>query len=317
MAEKSGTEAQVKAWVASTKPYDWYNKCAGLAMSICRHFGNVPPLGVPTQPIYATARAAYEAALATGKLVKDSTKALPGWQHYWDYTTTIGGRRQNFGHVATDMRGGGTHVLSASSKADPMWGKNAGLISVRQQTTAIGKNGRYLGCAPTYGRAWVANIIPESPAGLPEEEEVPEITYHSFKQTKAQVFEKDAAAYLRLNDEGHVTVASGPVVVGNGVLSISGRAVGDGPFDTQGFVPVLQVQPVIDTVEGGKLVKSSSLGGLVEVVVSQGLTAGQVSVPPVTLKAGQHLRFKVTVRARDKFTLGSTSLRLALYAAGK
>lgn len=309
---KSGTEAEVKAWVVGTKPYDWYNRCAGLAMSICRHFGNVPPLGVPTHPVYATARLAYEAALATGKLERDSSKARPGWFHYWDYTTTIGGVRKNYGHVVVDMRGGGTHTLSATKRADPMWGKNAGLISVRQQTTAIGSAGRYLGCAPTYGRAWVANIITDTP--VPEEDEVPDIIAMSFAQTKPQVFEKDAASYLRLNDEGHVTVASGPRVVGNGVLSISGRAVGSGPFDTEGFVPVLQVQPVIDTVEGGKT-RSSSLGGLVEITITQGVTAGQVAVPPVTLKANQHLRFKVTLRARDKFTLGSTSVRLALYDA--
>lgn len=315
---KSGTEKDVKAWVAGTKPYDWYNQCAGLAMSICRHFGNVPPLGVPTHPVYATARAAYDAALLTGRLEKDSTKAGPGWFHYWDYTTTIGGRRKNFGHVVVDMRGGGTHTLSATSKASPMWGRNAGLISVRKQTQAIGSAGRYLGCAPTYGRAWIANIITDTPKPpLPEEEEVPDISYYKFAQTKPQVFETDKVEYLRLNDQNQVTVASGPRIVGNGVLSISGRAVGDGPFDTQGFAPVLQVQPVIDTVVDGK-VSSSSLGGLVEIVITQGVTAGQVSIPPITLKKDQHLRFKVTLRARKTFTLGGTSVRLATYdVAGK
>lgn len=313
----SGTETDIKRWVAGTRPYNWYNQCAGLTMSITRHFGNGPALGAPGV-VYATARDAYNAAANAGPIRRDASEAPAGAIHYWDYTTTINGRRKNFGHVVVDIRGGGTHTLSATRLADPEWGENAGLISVARQTAAIGSAGRYLGWSPTYGAKYIVNIEPEGGGSVtpPVEEEVPDIVYKEFKQTKPQEFAVDKPEYLRLNDNGDATVASGPLVVGAGVLSISGRAEGDGPFDTQGFVPVIQVQPVLDTVENG-VTKSASLGGLVEIVVTQGVTAGQVAIPPITLREGHRLRFKVTVRARDKFTLGSTSVRLSTFSPAK
>lgn len=304
---KSGTEAEIKAWVAGTKPYDWYNQCAGLVMSICRHFGNAPAVGAGGA--YATATLAYEAATIESK---DPKKAPAGAIHYWSYTTTINGVRKNYGHVVVDIRGAGSHTLSATKRASPMWGVNAGLISVADQTAAIGSAGRYLGWSRFYGKSYYVKVVTPT---APQEDEVPEIVLKEFRPTAQQVVLPGVKTWLYLDDKKSITVANGPLVIGGGVLMIRGTAVG-GPFDVGGFIPVLLVEAVIDKVVDGAVASSRSLGN-VEFPITHGGSYGQYAVPPVTLNAGDRLRFKVQPAGVEKFTIGGATLRYTAYSTGK
>lgn len=148
---------EIRAWVKGTEPHDWYGQCAGLTMSICRHFGELN--GGP----YASAYAAY---LASDIVSTDSRKAPAGAIHFWDgeFRGSQGGYGR-YGHVAVDLLGGGTFILSASRKGFQAWGKGAAIISVAEQTRLIAANprGRYLGWALTYGRHRVTALTP-SPA---------------------------------------------------------------------------------------------------------------------------------------------------------
>lgn len=164
---------------------------------------------------------------------------------------------------------------------------------------------------------YIAAAIARAQA-TPEEEEVPDITKRDFAQSKRQVIADGPKAYLRLNDEGHVTVARGPLIIGGGVLRISGVAASNrGPMDTGGFIPVLQVEAVIDRLDDqGKVVGTTTLG-IQEVPITAGATLGMVPLPPVTLSAEQSLRYKASIHGMDAFTLSTTSLRFTSYPVGK
>lgn len=307
---KSGTEAEVKAWVQGTRPYDWYNQCAGLTMSICRHFGNGPALGAGGA--YATATAAYN---ATKIVSKDSTKAPRGAIHYWSYTTEINGVRRNYGHVTVDIRGGGVATLSATSKASPEWGNNAGLISVATQTRAIGNNGRYLGWSLTYGKSYVANIVTEQ-----KEEEVIEVVEREIALNKPQVLTQGKKAYLRLNDEpeSHVTVAAGPRTIIGGSIQIVGKHSGEVRF-VNGFPPVLQLEAIAEKVDAAGKVTGSPrvIGKLKEKMISAGNTYADYAMPAGILRSGERLRFRVVAFDVDKFTIGKSSINISFSVDAK
>lgn len=166
---------RIKSWVDGTRPHDWYGQCAGLTMSICRHFGELD--GGP----YASAYAAY---LESDIVSTDSRKAPPGAIHFWDgYFRGSQGGYGRYGHVAVDLLGNGTSLLSAT-RYGIMWGAGAGIISEREQSRLIAKNpqGRYLGWALTYGRHRITALTPApkpepaggkpSPVTPPEQEEI-------------------------------------------------------------------------------------------------------------------------------------------------
>lgn len=148
---------RVREWVDSTRPHDWYGQCAGLTMSICRHFGKLD--GGP----YSSAYAAY---LASKIVSTDSRKAPAGAIHFWDgYFRGSQGGYGRYGHVAVDLTGGGVFLLSASRNGSQTWGVGAAIITEREQSRLIAKNpqGRYLGWSLTYGRHRVTALTP-SPA---------------------------------------------------------------------------------------------------------------------------------------------------------
>lgn len=150
---------RIRAWVKSTEPHDWYGQCAGLTMSICRHFGELN--GGP----YASAYAAY---LASTIVSTDSRKAPAGAIHFWDgmFRGSQGGYGR-YGHVAVDLTGGGAFLLSASRNGFQAWGVGAAIITEREQSRLIAKNpqGRYLGWSLTYGRHRVTAFTAPAPAG--------------------------------------------------------------------------------------------------------------------------------------------------------
>lgn len=221
---KSGTEADIRKWVEGTKPYDWNTYCAGLTMSICRHFGYAPALGAGGA--YSTATEAYRATKIESR---DASKAPRGAIHYWSYTAEIRGVRKNYGHVVVDIRGGGTHVLSATRKANPMWGVGAGLISVARQTQLIGSQGKYLGWSKTYGKNYFVDIVtggsgagtggtkplpkPE-PKPTPKPEPIPQEDNEMITYTKA-VNDKDVWAINEVTGQRHYTTKEVWKVVGD------------------------------------------------------------------------------------------------------
>lgn len=221
---KSGTEADIRKWVEGTKPYDWNTYCAGLTMSICRHFGYAPALGAGGA--YSTATEAYRATKIESR---DASKAPRGAIHYWSYTAEIRGVRKNYGHVVVDIRGGGTHVLSATRKANPMWGVGAGLISVARQTQLIGSQGKYRGWSKTYGKNYFVDIVtggsgagtggtkplpkPE-PKPIPKPDPIPQEDNEMITYTKA-VNDKDVWAINEVTGQRHYTTKEVWKVVGD------------------------------------------------------------------------------------------------------
>lgn len=301
-------ENNVRDWVDSTRPYNWLNQCAGLTMSICRHFGYAPAVG--KGGAYATATAAYEAADIEST---DPSKAPVGAIHYWAYTARINGIRRNYGHVVVDIRGRGTHVLSASRKASPQWGLNAGLISVARQTALIGRNGKYLGWSRFYGSRYYVSP-PEKPSGgnpRPLEDEVPTITETKF--AAGQVVKERDQPYLLINKEGHNTVVAGPATVVGATLEFRATHKG-GPFDVGGYVPVVQVVPLVEDWDGSKVTKSRSLGRH-EVPVTADTTFQSISIRPVKLGKNQRLRFRVVPFGVDQITIGECTFVAAVYTS--
>lgn len=219
---KSGTEADIRKWVEGTKPYDWNTYCAGLTMSICRHFGYAPAVGAGGA--YSTATEAYRAAKIESK---DASKAPRGAIHYWSYTNTIRGVRKNYGHVVVDIRGGGTHVLSATRNAYPMWGVGAGLISVARQTQLIGSMGKYLGWSKTYGKNYFVDIVTAGsgagtggtkplpdPKPTPKPEPIPQEDNEMITYTRA-VNDKDVWAVNEVTGQRRYTTKQVWAVVGD------------------------------------------------------------------------------------------------------
>lgn len=181
---------RIEAWVDSTRPHNWYGQCAGLTMSICRHFGVLD--GGP----YGSAYAAY---LASEIESTDPTKCPPGGIHFWDgYFHGSQGGYDRYGHVVVDINGGGTHVLSATSRASSFWGVNAGIISIAAQTALIrnNKGGRYLGWSRTYGRHRVTALTPTTAGGnsRPFEEEDMPLT-NAEKQEIAELAAREVWGY--------------------------------------------------------------------------------------------------------------------------
>ncbi len=301
-------ETDVRKWVDSTRPYNWLNQCAGLTMSICRHFGNAPAVG--QGGAYSTATAAYEAADIESA---DPAKAPVGAIHYWSYTAEINGVRRDYGHVVVDIRGKGTHVLSATRNASPKWGVNAGLISVARQTKLIGRSGRYLGWSRLYGSRYRVTV-PEAPAGgnpRPLEDEVPTITETKF--APGQVIKEREQPYLLINKEGHNTVVAGPATVVGATLEFRATHKG-GPFDTGGYVPVVQVVALVEDWDGKKVTKSRSLGRH-EVTVTADTTFQSISIRPVKLAKNQRLRFRVVPFGVDQITIGECVFVAAVYTS--
>lgn len=305
-------EADVKKWVGGTKPYNWLNQCAGLTMSICRHFGYAPALG--KGGAYATATAAYQAAKIEST---NPAKAPIGAIHYWSYTATINSIRRNYGHVVVDIRGKGTHTLSATRNAAPMWGVNAGLISVARQTALIGGNGRYLGWSRYYGDRYFVSP-PEAPAGGDskplEDVDVFEAINRPISRKARQVLRPEQKQRLYLNDENHVTVASGPCVVLGGTVGIVGTHVG-GPFDKGGYPLVVKLEQIVERVDSkGTTVEGSArrVGTLDEGIVNAGSTEWKYAVSSVALKANERLRFNVITHHVESFTIASGSVDISI-----
>lgn len=151
MATPEQIEATIRAirppWNTVRQAFDWYGMCAGLTYRTILENG-----GTTTNP-YGSAWLAY---LDTRIESAVASKAPPGAIHYWDYTgVASNGQRARWGHVAIDILGGGTDVLSATGHAHEVWNKSAGLISVPAQTA---RGMKYLGWSHTYGRSNRLNI---------------------------------------------------------------------------------------------------------------------------------------------------------------
>lgn len=164
------TPDQIRRFVASTRPKDWYGQCAGLTYRTIKDNGG----SSPDDP-YPSAFAAYRAATIESL---NPAAAPPGAIHYWDYHGTDNrGLVNRWGHVAIDIHGGGTQVLSATGHAHDYWGVRAGLISVAAQSA---RGMPYLGWSRFYGRRNRLEITVAQPASgkgqplpviTPEEEE--------------------------------------------------------------------------------------------------------------------------------------------------
>lgn len=152
------TPQEIRKFVNSTRPKNWYGQCAGLTYRTIKECGGHSP-----DAPYPSARAAY---LATKIASTDYRTAPPGAIHYWDYTGTDDrGNIARWGHVAIDIYGGGHHVLSATGYAHEYWGEKAGLITVPNQSA---RGMPYLGWSYTYGRSNRLSItIPDQAAGQP------------------------------------------------------------------------------------------------------------------------------------------------------
>lgn len=152
------TPEQIRKWVGTTPPTDWYGRCAGLTWQAIRYNGGVS--GTP----YGSATAAYNAARSAGKIEStDPSKAPAGALHYWSYYgKDYLGNYGNWGHVTLDIYGRGTDTLGATHYAHQVWGVSAGLISVAAQTR--GGMG-YLGWARTYGSNQRIEITTGSSSG--------------------------------------------------------------------------------------------------------------------------------------------------------
>lgn len=155
---KSGTPAQVKAKFRTWGSYDWYGQCAGLTHTVCRHFGFVTAADTP----YPSAKAAYQAAKAAGKIQSTNPERAPrGAIHYWAYWgKNSRGEMGDWGHVGVDMTGGGRDILNATSKPNDRYGVNAGTSTFSE---IDGRVGAYLGWGMTYGSVYSANILDPNP----------------------------------------------------------------------------------------------------------------------------------------------------------
>ncbi|MEV5042694.1 type IV pilus assembly protein FimV [Microbacterium sp. LMI1x-1-1.1] len=151
---KSGTPAQVKAKFKTWGDFNWYGMCAGLTHTVCRHFGYV----TKADTAYPSAKAAYQAAKAAGKIRSTDPKKAPrGAIHYWAYWgKNSRGEMGDWGHVGVDMTGGGRDILNATSKPNDRYGLNAGTSTFAE---IDGRVGTYLGWGTTYGREYTANIL--------------------------------------------------------------------------------------------------------------------------------------------------------------
>lgn len=162
------TPLEIRAWVESTRPHDWYGQCAGLTDRVVAEF-----TGGPRQWYDS----ATDARKASGPLNPDASACPPGGIHYWSYYGKAwDGSVGDWGHVTIDIYGGGSSTLSATGHAYEYWGVNAGLISVDSQSQRAGM--RYLGWSRTYGAAAPLIITTGSVAGggatpfNPEEDEM-------------------------------------------------------------------------------------------------------------------------------------------------
>lgn len=148
------TPHEIRVFVGSTRPKNWYGQCAGLTYRTINDCGGYAP------DIYGSAFAAY---IATAIESSNPRNAPPGAIHYWDYTGTDDrGRVARWGHVAIDIYGGGHQVLSATGYAHEWWGEKAGLITVEAQTA---RGMPYLGWSRNYGRRNRLLITIPQPAG--------------------------------------------------------------------------------------------------------------------------------------------------------
>lgn len=149
------TAGEIREWVESTRPRDWYGMCAGLTDRVVATF---------TRGARQWYDSATDARNASGPLNGDASKCPAGGIHYWSYYGPAwDGSRGDWGHVTIDIYGGGSSTLSATGHAYEYWGVNAGLISVASQSQRAGM--RYLGWSRTYGAAAPLTITNGSAAG--------------------------------------------------------------------------------------------------------------------------------------------------------
>lgn len=135
----------------------------------------------------------------------------------------------------------------------------------------------------------------------PKEEEVPVIHKKVFAKKNQRI--TSVKNYLYLDDKNSVQIAVGPLDVTNAVLSLRGTASSDAfGLSDKAFPPVIQIDPVVETVVNGKVEKSDSLG-IHEVILTADSTFGQVALPAVSLKANQHLRIKAQVYGFASFSV--------------
>ncbi|MGZ0067846.1 hypothetical protein [Microbacterium arborescens] len=184
---------EIREFVDSTRPKDWYGQCAGLTYRTIKECEGYAP------DIYGSAFAAYR---ATEIESRDPLAAPPGAIHYWDYYGTDDrGRVARWGHVAIDIYGGGHHVLSATGYAHEWWGKRAGLITVAAQTA---RGMPYLGWSRFYGARNRIEIGDARPAGKGQQQVVPAEVPAPKRRRKRMVH----AAYQ--DDAGTIAVQARP-----------------------------------------------------------------------------------------------------------
>lgn len=148
------TPAQLRAWFEKNHAgWNWDQRCAGAAYQVCVATGT-------TVEKYGTATAAR---MASTIVSRDVNAAPPGAFHFWEYWTTISGRRQNYGHVAASL-GSGWALMSNPEAWDDQWGIVLGVTDVASWTARRRGIVTYLGWARTYGRN-TANIISGQTAG--------------------------------------------------------------------------------------------------------------------------------------------------------
>lgn len=150
--------AALRRFVATATPPSstrgWYGMCAGLTDRVVA-FGT----GGSRKWYDSATDARNHSAIVS----RDPSKAPPGAIHFWEYWGTAwDGSYGNWGHVAIDIYGGGTDVLSATGYAHEYWALNAGLITVAAQTA---RGMTYLGWSRTYGAADILTITQDTPAG--------------------------------------------------------------------------------------------------------------------------------------------------------
>lgn len=111
-------------------------------------------------------------------------------------------------------------------------------------------------------------------------------------------------AYLRINADGGVSLASGPQTSVWGGLVINLEVL------TKPTVAgsTIQIRPVVDTITNGETTDSYSLG-YTEFVYTTGQQNGVVVVSPVELEANQRLRFKARTLDKGKVKVISARFR--------
>ncbi|WP_336627378.1 MULTISPECIES: hypothetical protein [unclassified Microbacterium] len=149
------TPDELRAGFSAAYPgANWDKDCAGAAYLACRLSGTV-------HRAYPSATAAR---LASVIVSGESRDAPPGAFHFWSYLASIGGVYQDWGHVATEMYGGGRAMMTNPERDEWDWGICLGITDVASWTARRQGIVTYLGWSLTYGEN-TANITPAATAG--------------------------------------------------------------------------------------------------------------------------------------------------------